>query len=139
MSVPDHGGGVVVAVKTQRPSQAGFVLLVPLAARQPTPVRAVAGLPSWPASGDLPAGQLNTGVHGTKGRGGEGGEYARVNRDRLGHAFATGQTGADQLVGVGPVGFRARRADRGAPVPARQVDHLVGSLVRVKGMHDLTG
>ena len=35
--------------------------------------------------------------------------------DRFGDAFAADETGADQLVGVGPVGLGAGRADRGAP------------------------
>src|SRR5262249_43693743 len=50
--VPDDGGGVVVAVRAQRPAQAGVVLFVPLAAGKAPPVRAVVRLASWPAPGD---------------------------------------------------------------------------------------
>ena len=51
--VPHHGGVVVVAVGAQRPAEAGVVFLVPLAAGDPPPVRAVAGFAAGSAPGDL--------------------------------------------------------------------------------------
>ena len=59
---------------------------------------------------------------------GEGEEHARVLGDRGGDAFAADQAGGDELVGVGAVGLRAGRADGGAAVAARVVDHPVGHL-----------
>ena len=58
---------------------------------------------------------------------------------RVGDAFAAGQPGADQLVGVAPVGLGAGRADGGAAVPARGVDHPVRQGVGVEGAEDLAG
>jgi hypothetical protein len=79
------------------------------ARRQPRPFVILgrwAELSSW--SGDA-------GVDGAEGRGGEGGEHTRMGRHRFGDAFAADEPGSDQLVGAGPVGLRARRADPGAP------------------------
>jgi hypothetical protein len=54
-------------------------------------------------------------------------------------AFASGEPGADELGGVGAVGFRAGWADRDTPVPARQVDHLVRGVAGVEDVEDLAG
>jgi hypothetical protein len=91
------------------------------------------------AAGDLPAGYLHSRMDGAEGRGGEAGEHARVGGDGLGHALAAGQSGADELVGVSAVGFRARRADAGAAVPARQGDDPVGRVRGVEGVQDFAG
>ena len=45
--------------------------------------------------------------------------------DGVGDAFAAGEAGADELVGVGAVGLGARGADRGAAVAAGHVEHPV--------------
>ena len=115
--VPDDGGGVVVAVRAQRPSQGGVGVFVPLAAGQAPPVLAEGGFAAGAASGGPAAGQLAAGVHGPEAGGGEGGEHARMRPHRVGDAFAAGEPGADQLVGVPPVGLGAGRADarRGGP------------------------
>ena len=59
------------------------------------------------------------GVDGAEGRGGEGGEHARVRGNGLGDALAPGESGADELAGVALVDRRAGRADGLAAVPAR--------------------
>ena len=70
---------------------------------------------------------------------GEGDEDARVDGDQFGDALAPGEPGPDQLVGVAAVGFGAGRADGGAAVPARGVDHPVRQGVGVEGGQDLAG
>jgi hypothetical protein len=62
-----------------------------------------------------------------------------VDGNRLRNAFAACQPGPDELVGVGPVGLGAWRADRGAPVPAGNIDRVVGQVVGVQIAEDLTG
>ena len=65
------------------------------------------------------AGQLAAGVDRPEAGGGEGGEHARMRPHRIGYAFAAGQPGADQLVGVTAVGLAqagqtlARRSPHG--------------------------
>ena len=87
----------------------------------------------------LPTVGGGAGVDGAEGGGGEGGEHARVGGDRLGHALAACQPGSDELVGVGAVGLGAGRADRGAPVPAREVDRLVRQILGVQVVENLPG
>ena len=88
----------------------------------------VAGFGAAGAAGPVGAGVLadDAGVDGAEGGGGEGGEDGRVGGDGFGDAFAAGQAGADELVGVAAVGFGAGRAGRGAAVAAGFVDHPVG-------------
>jgi hypothetical protein len=50
--------------------------------------------------------------------------------DADGDGLAADQPGLDQLVGIRAVQLRAGRADRGAAVPARDVDHPVGQVER---------
>jgi hypothetical protein len=102
-------------------------------------VGAVGGFASRTAPCDRAGRGDDSGVHGSERRGGEGGEHTRVDGDGFGDAFAAGQAGADELVGVGTVGFGARRADRGAPVSAGQVDDLVRCVIGVQGADDLAG
>ena len=102
-------------------------------------MRAETGFAPRAAPGHLAVGGFGAGVDGAEGGRGEGGEHARVDGDRFGDAFAACESGADELVGVGPVGFRAGRADRSAAVPARQVDHLVRAVLRVSHGKELTG
>ena len=66
------------------------------------------------------------GVDRAEGRGGEGGEHARVGSDRVGDALAAGQPGADELAGVALIYLRAGRADGFAAVTARQQQHSPG-------------
>lgn len=53
-------------------------------------------------------------MDGAERRRREGDEHARMVGDLGGHAFAAGQSGADELVGVGPVDLGAGRAAGGA-------------------------
>ena len=133
--VPHGVGGVVVAVRAQRLAEAGVVGAVAGEAGQRAAVRAgvdvaagVAGLRSAGAAGPVGAGVLadRAGVDGSEGGGGEGGEDGRVGGDVGGDAFAAGQPGADEVVGVAAVGLGAAGADGGAPVAAGLVDHAVG-------------
>src|SRR5262249_7843509 len=111
--VPDHGSLVVVTIRAQWLAQAGVVFFVPLPAGQPPPMRAVVRLAAGPAPGDPATARDHAGVDRPEAGGGEGGEHTRVDGDRFGHAFAAREPSADELVGVGPVGLGARRADRG--------------------------
>ena len=119
MDIPDDGGGVVVAVRAQRPAQDGVDVFVALAAGQAPSVPAQVSLAAGAAPGSPAAGSGAAGVHRAEGGGGEGGEHARVGADRLGDVLATDQSGTDELVGVTAVGLGAGRADRSAAVPAR--------------------
>jgi hypothetical protein len=62
-----------------------------------------------------------------EGWGGEGGEYARVRRDRLQDAFAAGQTGADELPCVALVDLRAGRQTDSRRLPHTTCSTLSGS------------
>ena len=117
-----HGGLVVVAVRAQRPAEPGVVLAVPDRAGDVAAVRTAAHLvvAAGTARQDGLAVQA-AGVDRAERRGGEGGEQARVRGDGLGHTFAAGQPGADQLAGVTLVHRGARRADGLAAVPAGDV------------------
>jgi hypothetical protein len=62
-----------------------------------------------------------------------------VDGNRFGDAFASGESGADELVGVASVDLCAGRADGSAPVPASGVDHAVGQVRGVDYGEDLAG
>ena len=130
---------VVVAVGAQRSAQAGVVVFVPLAAGHAPTVRAVAGFAAGAAAGGPAVGRDDAGVDGAEGGGGEGGEHARMRGHRFRDAFAAGEPGADELVGVAAVGLGARRAHRCAAVPARDVDHPVRQGLGIQGADDLAG
>ena len=100
-------------------------------------MRAEPGLTARSAPGNGSSAGDDTGVDRAEGGGGEGGEHARVRRQRLGHALATGQPGPDELVGVGPVGLGARRAHGRAAVAARDVDRPVRQVLGVQAVEDL--
>ena len=87
--VPDHVGGVVVAVRAQRLAEPGVVAAVPGEAERGAAVRAggsvaagVAGLGPAPAAGPVGAGVLadRAGVDRAERRGGEGDEHGRDAR-----------------------------------------------------------
>src|SRR5690606_39009762 len=71
------------------------------------------------------------GVDGAEAWGGEGGEDGGVGGDCGRDAFAADQAGADELVGVAPVGGRAVGAGGGAAVAAVLVDDAVGHVAGV--------
>src|SRR5262249_32373053 len=135
--VPHHRAVVVVAVRAQRLAETGVVFPVPLPAGDPAPVRAEVRLAPGAAPRQFAAACDDAGVNRAEGGGGEGREHARVRDDRRWHALAPGQPGAEQLVGVEPVGHGTRRADRSPAVPARQIDHLVRRVLGIEPGEDL--
>ena len=146
--VPDHVGGVVVAVRAQRLAELGVVAAVAGEAGGGAAVLAgggvaagVAGGGAAGAAGLVGAGVLadRAGVDRAERRGGEGDEDGGVGGDGRGDAFAAGQPGADELVGVAAVGLGAAGAGGGAPVPARLVDHAVRHADRGDGAQELAG
>ena len=102
-------------------------------------MRAEPGLTARSAPGNGSAAGDDAGVDQAEGGGGERGEHARVRSQRFGHSLATGQPGPDELVGVGPVGLRTRRAHGRAAVAARDVDRLVRQVLGVQAVEDLAG
>jgi hypothetical protein len=118
VSVEQDRAGVVVAVRAQRFAELVVILGVLLRAGHADAVSTGPGVSAWMADKCL-AVAFPAGVDGTEGGCGQGGEHARV----LGHggrdAFAAGQPGPDELVGVGPVDLGARRAPGGPAGLAR--------------------
>ena len=128
-------GGVVVAVRAQRLAEGGVVAGVAGEAGGGAAVGAgdgvaagVAGLGAAGAAGPVSAGVLadGAGVDGAEGGGGEGEEHGGVGGDVGGDAFAAGQPGPDDLVGVAAVGFGAAGAGCDPAVAAGLVDGPVG-------------
>ena len=138
--VEHHGGFVVVAVRAHRAAEPGIVLVVAGRAGDVAAVRAdaLAGVAAGTAGQHLAA-ALAAGVDRAEGRGGEGGEHARVLSDRFGDALAAGQAGADELAGVALVDGRAGRAGRLAAVAARDVQHAARFSVGAVGGGGLAG
>ena len=124
VGVEQHGGGVVVAVAAQRAAEPRIVVTVAAGAGDVAAVRATTGV-------DVAAGSAGQdgfaahppGVDRAERGCGEGGEHARMVRDRFGDAFAAGQARADELAGVTLVDRRAGGADGVAAVPARGQQH----------------
>ena len=146
--VPDHVGGVVVAVRAQRLAEFGVLVAVPGEAGGGAAVFAgggvaagVAGAGAAGAAGLAGAGVLadRAGVDRAERRGGKGDEDGGVGGHGRGDAFAAGEPGADELVGVTPVGLGAARAGGGTPVAARLVDHAVRHADRGDGAQELAG
>jgi len=132
--VPHGVGGVVVAVHAQRLTQLGVSDTVTGEAHVwaamltgAAVAAGVAGFGTAGAVGPVGAGVVadDAGVNGAERRGGEGGEDGWVGGDGFRDAFAAGQAGADELVGVAAVGLGAGRAGRGAAVAAGLVNHPV--------------
>ena len=102
-------------------------------------MRAEAGLTARSAPGNGSIAFDDAGVDRAEGGGSERGEHARVRSQRFWHALAAHQPGPDELIGVGPVGLRARRAHRRPAVAARDVDRLVRQVLGVQAVENLTG
>ena len=101
VGVEQHGGGVVVAVGTQRAAKQGVVVGVAARAGDVAAVRAAALLVvASRSAGQHGLAALAPGVDRAEGGGGEGGEHARVGGDGRRDALAAGQSGADELAGV---------------------------------------
>ena len=111
--VEQDRAGVVVAVGAQRFAEPVVVAGVLLVAGQADTVRAGPAVPAR-AAGQHPVAPHAPGVDGAERRRGEGDEHARMVGDLGGDAFAAGQPGPDELVGVGPVDLGAGRAAGGA-------------------------
>ncbi len=77
----------------------------------------------------MPAAGEGAGVHRPERGRGQGEERPRVLGDGVGHVLGvvSGESGAQQVEGVGGVAVRAGRADRGAAVAARG-EHGAGAL-----------
>ena len=101
VEVEQHRGLVVVAVARTAGGRAGGPLDVADRAGDVAAVRAapVFGVAAGAAGQDGLAAHA-AGVDRAEGRGGEGGEHARVRGDRLGDALAAGQAREDELAGV---------------------------------------
>ena len=125
--VEQHGGGVVVAVGAQWPSEPGVVSGCRRGQEMSRPWgqrRCLASRRGRQGSTVLP--RMRREWTGPKRGRSEGGEHARVRGDRLGYAFAAGQAGADELAGVAFVDLGAGRADALAAVAARGEQHAAG-------------
>jgi len=59
--------------------------------------------------------------------------------DRLGNALATSEPGGQELIGIGPIGGRTRRAARLPPGAARLEQHPIRLPPAVIHLADLTG
>jgi hypothetical protein len=130
VGIPDDLSGVVVAVQAERLPEQRVPILMPEVAAQGAAVGAGLGKATGPAGAGVAVRSSAGGVHGPEGRGGGGDEHTRVPCDRRGHALAADEPGLDQLVGVRPVQAGAGRADAGAAIPARRVDHGVRQVQR---------
>src|SRR5204863_9732325 len=103
----------------------GVVAGVPVRAGQAPTRGAVLDASPGPAALEMAvflAGQVDGAERGR----GEGGEHTRVGGDTLGDALAARQPGADELVGVGAVHLRTRRAAGGATALTRNRQHPAG-------------
>ena len=110
--VEQDGTGVVVAVGAQWLAQPVIVAGVLLVAGQAHAMRAGPAVPAR-AAGQHPLTLHAPNVDGAERRRGEGDEHAWMLGDLGGDALAAGQSGPDELVGVGPVDLGAGRAPGG--------------------------
>ena len=134
--LPDDRRRGVVAVRAQRSTRAGVAGLVDRGAPLRASVRAAGPVvPTSRAAGPPAA----VAVHEPERGRGERGEQQRVVRDLLGDGLAPGDPGTDEREGVAGVGARARRADVGAAVPARPVQHPQRRIGRAERREHLAG
>ena len=128
----------VVAGGAERLPQPGILLVVAVPAASPVAVGAVGALPVGVAGQDkAPLGLA--GVHPAEGGCGEGHEQPRMGGHRLGDTLTALQPSGQELVGVGPVGGRTRRAP-GLPAGAAGLQqHPVRLPLRVIDLPDLAG
>jgi hypothetical protein len=136
--IPEHLRPGVVAGRAERLAQPGVVGVVAVPAAIPQAVGAAGALAVRPAGQHQPP-LRPLAVDLAEAGGGEGDEQPRMLPDRLGDAFAALQPSRQELVGVGPVGGRARRAARLPPGAARLEQHPVRLPPRVVHGADLPG
>ena len=128
--VPQHLRLGVVAGRAERLAQPRVVLVVAVPAAIPEAVRAAGTLAVRVAGQHQPPLRLPR-VDPAEAGGGEGHEQPRMPADRLGDALAALEPGGEELVGVGPVGGRTRRA-AGLPAGAARLEqHPVRLPLRV--------
>ena len=108
VQVEQHRGLVVVAVGAHRAAEPGVIVGVPDRAGDVAAVRAgpLAGITAGTARKHGLAPHA-PGVDRAERRGGQGGEHARVSRDRFGDALAADEARADELAGIALVDSRA--------------------------------
>src|SRR5918993_4715662 len=104
----------------------------------PVAMRAAGTLPVRVTGQDQPALGLG-GVDLAEGWGGVGHEQPRMLADAVGDALAALEAGGQELVGVGPVGGRTRRAAGLPPSAARLEQHPIGLPLAVIDSADLAG
>ena len=114
VGVEQDRAGVVVAVGAQRLAEPVIVAGVFLVAGQTDAVGAGPAVPARTA-GQYPLTPNTPGMDRAERWCGESDEHAGMVGDLGGDAFAAGQPGPDELVGVGPVDLGARRAAGGPP------------------------
>jgi hypothetical protein len=111
-------------------------MLVPAAS--PYPVRAAGTLPVGLAGQHQPPLRLAR-VDPAEAGSRKGHEQPRMGRHRVGDALATLEAGGQELVGVGPIGGRTRRAPGLAASAARLQQHPIRLPLAVVDGADLTG
>ena len=116
VGVEEDRAGVVVAVGAQWLAEPVVVAGVFLVAGQARRRAGRSGRSGADGSASTRLAPHAPGVDGAERRRGEGDEHARMVGHLGGDAFAAGQPGPDELVGVGPVDLGAGRAPGG---PAR--------------------
>ena len=136
--VPQHLRLGVVAGRAERLAQPRVVLVVAVPAAIPDAVRAAGTLPVGVAGQHQPPLRL-AGVDPAEAGSGEGHEQPRMRRHRLGDALAALEAGGQELVGIGPVGGRTRRA-AGLPAGAARLEqHPIRLPLAVVDGADLAG
>src|SRR4029450_9604110 len=93
-------------------------------------MRAASALPVWVAGQHQPPLGLPA-VDAAEAGGGEGHEQPRMLADAVGDARATLEASGQKLVGIGPVGSRARRTPGLPPGAARLEQHPIRLPLRV--------
>jgi hypothetical protein len=134
--VPQHLRLRVIAGRAERLAQPRVVLVMAVPAAIPEVVGAAGALPIGMA-GQYQAAPGLAGVDPAEGWGGEGHEQPGVPCHRLGDSLAPLEPGGEELVGVGPVGGRTRRAPGLSAGAARLEQHPVRLPLAVVDLPDL--
>ena len=136
--VPEHLGLRVIARRAERLAQPRVVLVVAVPAAIPVAVGATGTLPVGVAGQHQPPLRLAR-VDPAEAGSGEGHEQPGMGRHRLGDALAALEAGGQELVGVGPIGGRTRRAP-GLPASAARLEqHPIRLPLAVVDGTDLPG
>ncbi|MBO0822241.1 MAG: cell division protein FtsK [Actinobacteria bacterium] len=114
----------------------GVAVVVPLPARHRPAVLAHGPAAAWPAEWRVLSWLARSAVHRPERRGGQRGEHRRVGGDIARDAVAAAESCDQHLVDIAFIGPRAGRADRFAPVPARDEQVPVWLVTAVHGGDD---